>query len=109
MDRLLTALIKYRYVALFPLAAIEGPVVALAAGVLIHFGYLAVIPSYIILILGDIIPDTVYYYIGRYSHKINLVEKYKLKSVFISTNLDFMDRLWRDHGRKTMFLAKLAY
>jgi len=102
MEQLVLLLTKYGYFILFPLAAIEGPIVSLAVGFLIYLGYLKLLPAYAILLLGDLIPDTVYYYIGRFGSKRKIIEKY-------GSRLNLIEKLWREHGRKTMFLSKLAY
>lgn len=95
-------LTKYGYFILFPLAAIEGPIVSLVVGFLIYLGYLKFLPAYAILLLGDLIPDTVYYYIGRFGNRRKIMEKY-------GSRLNLIEKLWREHGKKTMFFSKLAY
>ena len=95
-------LTKYGYFILFPLAAIEGPIVSLVVGFFVRLGYFAFLPAYGILILGDLIPDTIYYYIGRFGNKRKIMEKY-------GSRLNLVEKLWREHGKKTMFLSKLAY
>jgi len=110
MDYILQLIEQYRYLILFPLAAFEGPIVALVAGFAVHMGFLSFIPSYMVLILGDLIPDVIYYYIGRFGNTTKIVEKYRTKSGgIISNNFNVMERLWSTHPRKTMFLSKLAY
>lgn len=102
MEYLILLLTKYGYFILFPLAAIEGPIVSLIVGFLIYLGYLKFLPSYAILLLGDLIPDTVYYYIGRFGNRRKIMEKY-------GSRLNLIEKLWREHGKKTMFFSKLAY
>lgn len=102
MENLVLLLTKYGYFILFPLAAFEGPMVSLVVGFLIYLGYLQFFPSYAILLLGDLIPDTIYYYIGRFGSKRKFMEKY-------GSRLNLMEKLWHEHGKKTMFLSKLAY
>ncbi len=99
---MLLLLTKYGYFILFPLAAIEGPIVSLVVGFLIYLGYLKFLPAYAILLLGDLIPDTVYYYIGRFGNRRKIMEKY-------GPRLNLIEKLWREHGKKTMFFSKLAY
>ena len=70
-------LMTYRYLILFPLAAVEGPIVALLVGFLISLGYFQFFPAFGIMILGDLIPDSFYYYLGRFGNKKNLIEKMK--------------------------------
>ena len=102
MDSLVLLLTKYGYFILFPLAAFEGPMVSLAVGFFVSLGYLKFLPAYVILLLGDLIPDTIYYYIGRFGSKRKIMEKY-------GSRLNLMEKLWLEHGKKTMFLSKLAY
>lgn len=108
MSQAALLIIKYKYLILFPLAAIEGPVVALAAGFLVFAGYLDFLPAYAIMLLGDLIPDTFYYYIGRFGHKKELIIKYSYLKI-ISRHFSALEHLWAKHGLKTMFLSKLAY
>ncbi len=106
---MLALLITYRYLILFPLACFEGPLVALAVGFMIHLGYLEFIPAYLLLICGDLIPDTVYYYLGRFGNKQTVLTKYIARSGFVGRNAEVIKKLWQDHPGKTMFLSKLAY
>jgi len=109
MDYALHLLEQYKYVALFPLAAFEGPLFAILVGVIISQGLLLFWPSYIILLFGDIIPDSAYYFIGRFGSRKNLMEKYGSKSKLLTNNVDILRKLWNEHGKKTMFFSKLAY
>ena len=102
-------LMSYRYLALFPLACLEGPIVALAVGFLVHLGYFMFIPAYFVMILGDFVPDSLYYAIGRFGNKEKLVLKYDTKSKLISRNFGYLERVWHKHTLKTMFVSKLAY
>jgi len=106
---MLALIIHYRYLILFPLAAFEGPFVSVIVGFLLHLGYVSFLPSYFILIMGDVIPDSIYFYIGKYGNHKNVVEKYSKKLKGIAANFDIIEKLWREHPRKTMFFSKLAY
>ena len=109
MESLIPLIEHYRYLILFPLAAVEGPVVALVVGFLISLGYLSFIPAYIILLFGDIIPDTIYYYLGRFGNYNKIKAKYFKSNGIISSNIHILEHLWNNHGQKTMFFSKLAY
>ena len=109
MAYLLSILIKYRYWALFPAAALEGPLVSLIVGFLIFSGYFSFLPAYFLLIWGDIIPDYIYYRIGFSGNKEKLLEKYGKRFSLISRNFGLVEKLWADHPWKLMFFSKLAY
>jgi len=76
--------------------------VSLAAGFLVYSGHFQFIPAFSILLLGDFVPDVICYYIGRFGNRRKIMEKY-------GSQLNLMEKLWREHGKKTMFLSKLAY
>lgn len=105
MDYAIELILQFKYLILFPIAAIEGPMVSLAVGFLAYDGYLNPWIAFLILIFGDIIPDTIYYYIGRFGNKKNLHSKISV----ISNNYETIKKMWEKHGIKTMFLGKLAY
>ncbi|TCS61293.1 DedA family protein [Varunaivibrio sulfuroxidans] len=104
MEWSLGILVKYKYLVLLPLGMIEGPLIALIAGFLSHSGVLDFWLAYAILILGDIIPDALFYALGYYGGKIDLVNTY-----LSGEKVKGLGRLWTRHGRLTMFFGKLAY
>jgi membrane protein DedA with SNARE-associated domain len=106
---ILEIIIKYKYLALFAFAFFEGPIISLTAGFLVFGGYLSYFPAFLMLLMGDFIPDIISYYIGYFGNKNNLWNKYKAKINFISNNFDLIEHLWKNHPIKTMFFSKLAY
>ncbi len=105
----ITLILTYRYYILFPLACFEGPILALVIGFLVHLGYFNAVPAFLLLCAGDFFPDILYYYIGHFGHKKNFLEKYGSRFKIIANNFHIIEKLWRDHSYKTMFLSKLAY
>ena len=109
MESILPLIIQYKYLILFPLAAIEGPMLALASGFLISLGYLGIVPTYLVFVLGDVIPDVAYYWTGVLGNRFSWLTKYKNRWSIVSHNLDLIDRIWQDHPIKTMVLTKFAF
>ena len=109
MGSTLALLLAYRYFILFPLAMIEGPIVAFAAGVLVSLDYLAMIPTFTILILGDVIPDMAYYLFGEFGMNTRFMEKYMERNSKAATHLESYEKLWHEAPAKMMFMSKLAY
>jgi len=109
METLIPLIIHYKYLVLFPLAAVEGPALALTCGFLIYLGYLDIMPTYLVFVLGDVLPDIIYYSIGHFSSKGKLVEKYQKRWGIIYNNLALIERLWKNHASKTMLLTKFAF
>lgn len=99
----------YKYVALALLAIAEGPVLSLISGFLIRLGYLSFLPVILILVGGDIVSDTIYYFLAVKSNGEKYIKKYGGKYKSISENIEMLNHLWSYHGRLTMFLGKFAY
>lgn len=99
---------EYRYVGLFALACFEGPLVALAAGFLIRLGYLSLLPVFGILLLGDLVPDAIYYGIGRFGTKEKIQKRFERYSA-VSKHLNFLERMWHEHTFKTTFASKMVW
>jgi membrane-associated protein len=66
MGHIVYLLTQYRYFILFPLAIVEGPILAVIAGFLCINGFLNVFVVYPIIVLGDIIGDSIVYTFGRW-------------------------------------------
>lgn len=66
MENILDLLYQYKYLILFPLAIVEGPILAVIAGFLCTGGFLNFFIVYPIIVLGDIIGDSLCYMLGRW-------------------------------------------
>ena len=78
MDAAIYLLLRYKYLILFPLGIVEGPVIAVIAGWLCGLGILNPFYVYIIIVSGDLIGDTAVYLLGRCSKsKSKHLEKIK--------------------------------
>jgi membrane-associated protein len=104
VDTLTHLLITYKYILLLPLAIIEGPVLALIVGIIVKLGYLNFYAAFIVMILGDFLPDTFYYHLGRHSNNWNFAQKIMKKL----DNTSVIEKAWKRHMVKTLFVSKLA-
>lgn len=109
LETIIQLLIHYRYIILFPLAAFEGPIIAFVVGILVSAEYFNPFIAYAILLCGDIIPDSIYYFIGRHGERKTFVARYGAKVGITEKRFDIIKKLWHRHGFKTMFVSKLAY
>ena len=108
-DFILNLILTYRYFILFPLACIEGPILALVVGFLVKLGYFNIIPAFLLMFFGDLIPDIIYYFIGRFSNRRKFSEKQPSRFKFVNEQFSAIEKLWHHHSWKTMFLSKIAY
>lgn len=59
-------LISYKYVILFPLVALEGPIVTIICGFLASLGYFSLPLALTVIVLGDLAGDCLHYAVGRW-------------------------------------------
>jgi len=100
-------LLDYRYLILFPLTVIEGPIVTVTAGLMTSLGLMNFYIVYAIVIAGDLAGDGLYYSIGRWGRRP--LERW---GKFIGINnekIRFIEGHFKDHGGKTLIAAKLSH
>jgi membrane-associated protein len=66
MEHIIQLLYEFKYLFLFPLAVVEGPILAVIAGFLCMEGILNPFIVYPIIVLGDITGDSFVYALGRW-------------------------------------------
>lgn len=97
----------YGYVLVFPIAFVEGPIIAIVCGWLVASGIFNLFLVYIILIIGNLSGDAFYYAVGywggtavikKWGHwlRLDLDKTVKLKNYF------------DNHGGKILLWAKIA-
>jgi membrane-associated protein len=98
-------LITYKYVALFPVAVLEGPLATLVAGVFVALGHMNAWIVYIIMVLGDMVGDTGFYLLGRYGS--NNVRTWAMR--FFKIDIEKVGVYFSDNPKKTLVLAKVIH
>lgn len=100
---------QYRYLVLFPLACLEGPILGFVSGALIPLGYFAPVPLLATLVLADVIPDIAYYYAGRWGKQKALLERFGHKLKLTPERVELLRHLWHEHPVKAMMVTKFSY
>lgn len=106
---LIPLLLAYRYWIIFPLAVIEGPMLAFALGILASMGYVSLPIVLGILILGDVLPDTVFYVLGRFGQSSSIIRRFGARFGITDEHFADAQKLWLEHPGKTMLMSKFAY
>ncbi len=109
MDAATELILAYRYWFLLPLAFFEGPIVSFIVGFFISTGHLEFLPAYLMLLVGDLVPDVAYYGVGHYGFRLAFVRRTLRRAGLGREQYGVLKRLWHEHSIKTMFLSKLAY
>lgn len=106
---ILTLILKYRYLILFPLAVVEGPIIAFVGGMLIALGYLGIPQTFLILLLGDFIPDNIFYLLGKRWARTGLIMRRGARFGLTEARIAKIAKLFHTHSFKTMLVSKFAY
>jgi membrane-associated protein len=102
METLIPVLLTYKYLLLFPLSLLEGPILSVVVGFLISQQQLNFFAAYAILMAADILRDTALFLIGRWLHPESVLSR-------IADRFKHMDHLWTRHTVKTLMISKWAY
>lgn len=106
MEHILYLLEHYKYFILFPLAVIEGPILAILAGFLCSTGVMNPLFVYPIIVLGDTTGDSICYLAGRSGNQTFL--KRIIRRVGVSAEqLNKVSGSLSRHPVKTISLSKI--
>ena len=93
---------------LAPLAVLEGPIVTVVAGSLVPLGLLGFVPVYIVVILGDLVGDSLFYLLGR-KGLAHLPLRWRARFGLRRRRLDDIARHFHTKGGRTLIAAKLTH
>jgi len=100
-------LYRYSYYILYPLVVIEGPVITIIAGFLASTKFIP-LTSYLVIIVGNITGDILYYYAGKFWFK----KAYRRISGFFKISEGKLNRLelqLKKNSGKVIFFGKLSH
>lgn len=95
------------YLLMFVAMVLEGPIITSAAAFASALGYFNIFIVLVLAIMGDLIGDFVYYAMG-YFGRVAFVEKYGHTFGLTKQRMEHMERLIRNHPKKTLAAIKLA-
>lgn len=98
----------YRYLLLFPIVVVEGPIATILAGFLVSLGYLDFPLAYGLAVAADLLGDTLYYLVGRFGAK-RVVDRWGKYLGISWDQIEKLDRHFERHVGKTLLLGKLTH
>lgn len=107
MDAILYLLLKFKYLILFPLAIVEGPVLAIIAGFICTEGYLNIFIVYPVIVLGDVVGDSIVYMVGRWGVPVflkKILKHFGMKTENIEKARGYFDA----NSQKAISLSKIT-
>lgn len=105
---ILVAIPVLKYVLLFLLTIVEGPLVAMVAGLFASLGFFNLILAYLVILAGDLVSDSLYYSIGFWGRE-KVIKKYGRFILLDQTKLHKFETLVRYHSVKVLVIGKLTH
>ncbi len=103
----LQVVVYLKYTLVFLGAIIEGPILMIASGFLLHQGFFTIVPLFFALVLGDLVGDVVWYYIGYYfSH--TFIRKFGKFFSLTEERFEKVKIFFYKHHSKILFFSKFV-
>ncbi|MGD0976906.1 MAG: DedA family protein [Minisyncoccia bacterium] len=101
-------LLKYRYLAIFPIAVFEGPILTVIVGFLASLGIFNLLISYTVIVLGDLTGDSLHYAVGRYGGR-KFIEKWGRYVGLSFEKIEPIERQFEKRGNTLLFWGKAMH
>jgi membrane protein DedA with SNARE-associated domain len=98
---------EYRYLAVFLLAIIEGPVIMTIAGLLLRLDFFHFWPLYGTLMAGDLTADALWYLVGYYGGR-PFIRTYGKYASVTEPLIEKTEAAFHRHQNKVLFLSKIT-
>ena len=102
-----TWILSHGYPLMFVVMLLEGPVVTAAGSFAAALGYFNIGWILVLSILGNLIPDVVYYALG-YFGRDKFVNKYGKYFGLTHDKIEYVENLLKTHPIKSLFIIKLV-
>ncbi len=109
LPQILNFLEHYKYIVIFPVMIVEGPIITVITGFLVYLKVLNIFILFPLLIVGDLIGDSAYYAIGRYGRRVSWMRKLGYTFGYNAESKQFIEKHFEKHTAKTLLLAKVSH
>lgn len=109
INDLLVVLGEYKYILIFPIIILEGPIITVICGFLVYLGQLNGPATYIMLVVGDIIGDVLHYLLGRYFKNKKWFKRVASVFGYNDEKEKVLEEHFKTHPIKTVLFAKISH
>jgi membrane-associated protein len=107
MENILDLLVQYKYLILFPLSIVEGPIVAIISGFLCVSGFFNPLIVYPVILAGDMIGDSLVYILGRWGVP-EFLKRIARRIGLAAENIEPIRAYFDSNPKKTISLSKIT-
>ena len=108
LPQIIEWLLVYRYIVLFPIMVIEGPIITIIAGFLASLDLLNLYITYAIIVVADLTGDFIYYSIGRWGRE-RFVDRWGKYIGLNKNQVVKVEAHFQKHQKKTLIFGKLSH
>jgi membrane-associated protein len=108
LDQIVHWLIIYKYIVIFPIAVVEGPIITIISGFLASIHVLSFGGAFTVVALGDLVGDSLYYCLGRFGRK-KFISKFGKFFGLDEYRVERMEKHFKTHPWKTFIFGKVAH
>lgn len=105
LDQILPLLELHKYLLLFPIVIVEGPIITIIAGYMSSLGFLNFFVAYLVMVVGDLAGDMMYYSFGRWG-RLAVIEKYGHHVGITTKRIEDSEKIFRVQGTKLLLTGK---
>lgn len=95
------------YILIVALAYAEGPIISMISGFLLKLGYLKLLPIYVAIMLGDLIGDVFWYWIGR-RFGYQFVDKFGKYFAIDRDSIGKVEKIFHKYKNSILLFSKMT-
>ncbi|MDD5721131.1 MAG: DedA family protein [Candidatus Pacebacteria bacterium] len=104
---IISLILSLKYLILFPIVVLEGPLVMMVSGFLVKLGYLNFLYTYLVLVMGDLFGDILWYELGNV-FGMRFVNKFGKFFNVAEQNILKVKKIFHKHSAKILFISKIT-
>jgi membrane-associated protein len=108
LQQIILLLTAHKYLFLFPVVVVEGPIITVIAGFLSSLGVFNIFIAYAVVVVGDIAGDIMYYALGYYGRQ-RFVKRWGRFLGITFERVEQLEKHFEKHTGKTLIIGKLSH
>lgn len=106
-NQLIALLLQYRYVLIVPIAVVGGPPFSILLGFIVRFSTLTFIPTYVCIMLGELLGDAGWYWIG-YRYGERFIKRFGKYVSITDKHVEVVKKMFEKHHMRILTISKLT-